>query len=136
MVGAEITWRLTHSQDWHLGWKDLKAWKVEITTCGLSCSWASSKHGCLRVAMALLTWLSRAPSTSFQHTRQKLHLLLSPCLRSPPAPLPPQSVGSKEVTSPLSLKRNGTSRCPPSWMEECQKRQGTSFQTSVLKTEL
>lgn len=50
VVGAEITLRLTHSQDWHLGWKDLKTWKVAITARGLSCSWASSKHGCLRVA--------------------------------------------------------------------------------------
>lgn len=89
VVGAEITLRLTHSQDWHLGWKDLKTWKVAITARGLSCSWASSKHGCLRVAVARLTQPSRAPGTSFQHTRQKLHLLLSPCLESPPAPPPP-----------------------------------------------
>lgn len=101
-LGAGNIWRFTHSHVWQLmlavGWdpswdvsQNTHAWPLHVTR-------ATSQHGSLRVVGLPTSQGSKGMYVS-QLTRQKLHCLLWPSLRSHTESLLLHSVGYKWVTS-------------------------------------
>lgn len=128
MALAEITWSFTHSHIWHMGWKDVKTRTAEQVTY----MWPFLQLG------FLTAWLPQRSQTSYMaaegstqkvpaHKAEAVLPFTTQPQKSPSST--PTRVCSFRGSHKPTLLKGGRPRCPPPWVEECQRSGGPCFQT-------